>query len=92
MDHGHVYGQWPALLSSPQPPGTTNLLGVLWRNKWLVITPVVVSVLLAILFIATAQKRYTSRGIFTVQPAGSRLAGDNGDVGQYANLLYTQRE
>lgn len=65
---------------------------MLWRDKLVVVAPVIVAVALAAVFISTATKRYTSRGIFTVQPAGSRLAGDNGDVGQYANFLYTQRE
>src|SRR5690349_24015490 len=39
-----------------------------------------------------ATRLYTSSGRFTIQAAGSRLAGESGDVAQYANFLYTQRE
>ncbi len=88
------FGPLSANAPSEAPPATrrAGLPQVIWRHKLLVAAPVLGALLLAMIYKHYATRLYTSSGRFTIQAAGSRLAGDSGDVAQYANFLYTQRE
>lgn len=68
-----------------------GLFRVLWRQKILVIIPIVIFLGLAIAYLMTERKLYTARARLTVTPAGSRLSGESSDLNQ-TNFLSTQRE
>jgi len=67
------------------------LFRVLWRQKLLVVIPIVVFLGLAVAYLVTERNLYTARARLTVTPAGSRLSGESSDANQ-SNFLSTQRE
>jgi polysaccharide biosynthesis transport protein len=99
--HSNPMDQSIAAAALPAPGQTGNasaqqqspaLQRVLWRRRWMVTIPLAAAVLLAIVYIAFAQRMYTAVARFEVKPAGSRMESDSTEYSQLSNFLYTQRE
>jgi succinoglycan biosynthesis transport protein ExoP len=80
--------------SSPRPAviNPARLVRALWRQRLLVAFPAAICLALAIAYLVTEPRLYTSTARLSINRTASRAAGENPDAGLPSSFLRTQRQ